>query len=279
MTTGTTPLRVVALERDPCHAIPYLDAAGGHRIERRQLPVLRGRVSGLPDGLDALVLAADLQGRSPGNIRPQRLADGSVLGRNAADPGELLGVEVAAELAARVGSEILPAAPERTLVGLAGDLYVVRMLDKRGGLGPVDAVWTAFAAAFAEVVGVLGNHDEMYGTPAGWLLDGETVRVAGLRVGGVGGIIGNPAKPLRRRPDAYARALSNVLDGAPQLVLLHQSPEWSDPSCPICEMLEVSDDSALIVSGHRYWREPLMVAPSGRQCLNVDGRVVILLRE
>ena len=42
---------------------------------------------------------------------------------------------------------------------LAGDLYTVPALDRRGGSGDVTAVWRAFGDEFSWVVGVAGNHD------------------------------------------------------------------------------------------------------------------------
>lgn len=99
----------------------------------------------LPDGLSAIIITSDLQGREHfkhqtgpqlrllGEWLPQVLAD-SIL------PGISLP-------AGRIG------------VLLAGDFYTVSSLDKRGGSGDVDSVWQAFGEHFDWVVGVAGNHD------------------------------------------------------------------------------------------------------------------------
>jgi hypothetical protein len=46
-----------------------------------------------------------------------------------------------------------------SLAILAGDLYSAPGGDVRGATGDLRSVWSAFADAFAWVVGVAGNHD------------------------------------------------------------------------------------------------------------------------
>jgi Icc protein len=103
---------------------------------------LRGRVDGLPDGLEAVVLASDLQGRA--------LAD-----PHASEdvPLRLLGEAVADELHTLAELEEIPP-PERMGVALAGDLYAAPDARKRGATGDVRSVWRAFARrGFRWVVG------------------------------------------------------------------------------------------------------------------------------
>lgn len=51
--------------------------------------------------------------------------------------------------------------PAPDAVFLCGDLYDYPDCHKRGGTGPVDEVFLAFSAMAPEVVGVLGNHDQV----------------------------------------------------------------------------------------------------------------------
>jgi hypothetical protein len=78
-------------------------------------------------------------------------------------------------------------------------------------------------------------------------LDGDVVEVAGLRIGGIGGIIGSPLKPQRRDESNYFQTLEQH---APRLV----------------------------IRGHKHWPHPLAQFSSGLQVLNVDKRVVILTK-
>jgi hypothetical protein len=148
-------------------------------------------------GLDGLVLTADLQGTTEGD-RPLPLA---VLDELA--------------LLAELG-EIPPL--ERMGVLFAGDLFCG---DKRSAAGDVTPIWQTFAGAFKVVAGVAGNHDRFLAPPPGHLLDGDTVAIGGLRVAGLGGIVGRPEKPQRRSEEEYCRVLRTMLRRGGDILLLH----------------------------------------------------------
>jgi hypothetical protein len=136
---------VLSIEAEPFDALPAWNAAGHGEIEEIRVPILRGTVDSLPDGLDALVAAADLQALEP--------PSGST-------PPRLLGEALAERLLGLADRGDLPA-PERTAILLAGDLSTVPDLARRGGSGDVRSVWRAIAESFRWVAGVLGNHDEI----------------------------------------------------------------------------------------------------------------------
>jgi len=155
--------------------------------------------------------------------------------------------------------------------------------NKRGGHGDVADVWAAFAARFAWVAGVAGNHDDVSNVPAigdtVHLLDGDVVELDGLRIGGVGGIIGNPRKPGRREEATYLSLLDRTLDREPRLVVLHEGPH-GDADQPgvaaIRDTLEAGG-APLTIRGHDHWARPIAALASG-QVLNVDARCVVLAR-
>lgn len=219
------------------------------------LPVYRGRVDFLPQPLQTVVCASDLQGRE------------SVGGR-------LLGHLAAEEL-----SRVLPA-PENTGVVLAGDLYVPPELDERGGFGDVVEVWQSFQEKFRWVTGVLGNHDD-WQSPEIKYLDGNTVDCDGLRIAGLSGITGRPGKVRRRQASDYCRELKRLFQSKPDLVAIHPSPELTKfgltGSPEISKALQKMPES-LLVCGHRHWRWSSPLPPTlGRlQLLNVEARVVVL---
>ncbi|MBA2538397.1 MAG: hypothetical protein H0V17_02075, partial [Deltaproteobacteria bacterium] len=168
---------------EPLAEVRYLNAAGGGRKDVSRLPIhqttLRIVGGSIAPELDAIVACSDLQGRVRG---PNGLS-------------ELLGLAVADELEQLADAGRLPPLLRCGAI-LAGDLYTVPDLAKRGGYGDVAPVWEAFAERFAWVAGVAGNHDDVGGVPklgdGVHLLDGNVTVVDGLRIGGVGGIIGNP---------------------------------------------------------------------------------------
>lgn len=251
--------------------VRYWNAArgGGTAVER--LPIQRGTLAftgGAPGPeLDAIVACSDLQG--------------VVRGRDGAT--ELLGVSVADVLEELAYDGLVPPVA-RTGVLLAGDLYSVPEANKRGGHGDVADVWRAFAARFAWVAGVAGNHDDVTDVPAAGanvhLLDGHVVELDGVRVGGVGRIVGNPEKRGRRAEREHLALLDRVLDASASIVVLHEGPPGEAAhqrgNDRIRDTLEAGD-AALTVCGHDHWAEPLSAVPPRGQVLNVDARVVVLV--
>ena len=134
------------------------------------IPVLRALVDELPAELDYLFAAADIQGRAIGE-EPARLAGCALAERIARFDG--LGGAACGAL-------------------LCGDWASDVRAEKRGVTDDVDSVWAAFADAMSWVVGVDGNHDlntpPPHAAPVS-KLDGNCVRIGGLLIGGVGGIV------------------------------------------------------------------------------------------
>lgn len=258
-------MQIRSVHPEPLDELRYLNAGRRGRAEVVRLPILRGTAD-LPDELDALVCASDLQGMAPGR-----------------DHADLLGVALAdwCVVAAEVGE--LPA-PERTGVILAGDLWADPSSRTRGGYGPVLSVWRAFAERFRWVAGVAGNHDDVSGVddlPDVHLLDGDVVELDGIRLGGVGRIIGNERKAGRRSEGSFHGALDAVLVERPELVVLHEGPDGGRTQRGNRDVAAALVDAAVstAVCGHVHWREPLADLGATGRTLNVDARCVVLLQD
>jgi Icc-related predicted phosphoesterase len=269
-------MQVVAIESSPFHTFEHRTAAGGGRTAIYAIELYRGKVRGLPDALDALLIASDLQGVAP------VAAEGGAL--------RLVGEALAEQVATLADGGAVPALAKIGVV-LAGDLYSAPAADQRGASGDVRSVWRAFAARYRWVVGVAGNHDTFGGTtqeaasfiaePRIHLLDGATATLDGLRVGGVGGIIGDPNKPGRRDQRDFLRAMRRVLAERPAMLVMHHGPDTQRGQLrghpEIRRALDRSGE-LLVVCGHVYWPAPVSELRGGAQVLNVDGRVVLLER-
>jgi Icc-related predicted phosphoesterase len=268
-------MRVLSIDRDPIAKIAHLAAAGQGRAENYELPLLRGSIDGLPGDLDALVVASDLQGVS------ELAADRAL---------HLLGEVVAERLAALADADSIPPCT-RTGVLLAGDLFSAPAADVRGISGDVRPVWRAFARSFRWVAGVAGNHDTFgaghdrgaaFREPRVHVLDGDVVDLDGLRVAGLGGIVGDPAKPGRRDEREFVRELKRLIRANPDVVVLHHGPDTQRGELrghPAVRRALDRSGPLLVVCGHAYWPEPLAEVRGGAQALNVDSRVVVLTRE
>lgn len=263
---------------EPLLRLPYRHARqGGGEAVAGMLPVLTLPTAGLPPGLDGLVLAADLQGRellppAPGQpFRPGR---------------RLLGEVVAEHLATLSAAGRLPPG-DRLGVVLAGDLWVDRKTMRRGGSGDVRPVWGAFRAGRRWVAGVRGNHDVFLDRPADpadglHMLNGAAVTLDGLRVGGVGGVIGNPSNPRTRSEERFTALVRElVADPGLNLLVLHHGPEGAGVRARGSRAVReaVAAFPGVVVFGHCYWPEPVERVPAGPWLVNVDSRVVVLLRE
>lgn len=271
-------MRIVDFQCEPIAEFRFLNAGRGPgQFYEDTLPIHHARVDRLPEGVEAVIATADLQGRErfqESNEGPLRLL-GEVL------PGRLV-------------EEVLPPIgiydPDCVGALLAGDFYTVPALDRRGGSGDVSPVWSTFGNQFAWVAGVAGNHDT-FGIdplarprfPSGVnYLDGDAVDIGRIRFGGVGGIIGNPAKLHRRDEESYLFALEQVMEQAPDVLLLHDGPAGVESgqrgSSRVRDVLE-KVHPRLVVRGHAHWRESFAQFANGLQVLNVDARVVILTRQ
>lgn len=259
-------VRIARVSHQSLHRLRYLSAGRRGKRESSVLPIQLGEAEGLGDGVDAWIVASDLQGVAPA-------WDGA---------STLLGVALVDVLLELSENGVLPY-PERTGVVLAGDLYSAPGGDVRGASGDVREVWEAFASAYRWVVGVAGNHDRFgegrdrmrfEALDGVKLLDGDTVVLDGVRVGGVGEIIGDPDKPGRKSPTDFLSRLEHVVHDHPEVIVLHQGPEGGDdrPGEPLVTEA-LSGFEGTIVCGHVHWEPPR--SDDGR-VLNVDGRVVVL---
>jgi Icc protein len=269
-------MKIASIAQEPSTEILFLNAgkgAGSFYVDR--LPVLVATTDSLPPDLDAIIATADLQGRE----RFEEAKGG---------PPRLLGEA----LPHRLSDEILPGLgirAERAGVILAGDFYTVAALDRRGGSGDVTSVWQAFGECFKWTVGVPGNHDTFGDTPHPkarlghnlHYVDNDRVSVDGLRIVGLGGIIGNPRRPHRRTDREFAQTLDLLLSEPSDVLIMHDGPDVPGRglrgSPAIRQVLEQLGPP-LVVRGHAHWAEPLVELAQGTMVLNVHGRVVILVR-
>ena len=269
-------MRITSFSNEPISEIPFLNAGRGQgSFYVDQLPVHVAQLTGLPDDLDAIIATADLQGR-------ERFQDGI------GGPPRLLG-EVLPE---RLAIELLPELniiPERVGVILAGDFYTVPNLDKRGGSGDVTPVWQAFARQFKWVAGIAGNHDMFGGSVApssrlagnAHYLDGEAAVVDGLRIAGIGGIVGNPRKPHRKTDEVFVAHIETLVSKGTDILAMHDgpdAPERGEQGSPIIRQALERLNSTLLIRGHAHWHEPFTELANGTQVLNVDCRVAVLRR-
>jgi Icc-related predicted phosphoesterase len=283
-------MRISDWNPTPLHQIPFLNARpGGGASEERVLAVTQARISNLPASLDGLVLTADLQGREllPPTNRQRRA------GTWRPREGRRLLGEVAAEHLRRLCDHGDLPAGDRLGVVLAGDFWAEPGCTRRGGLGKVGPVWSAFGGTSRWVAGVLGNHDQYeHQRPSHEegressacrvaLLDGDLVEMDGVRLGGVGGIIGDPSKPRRKSEKRFVELLESVLRDHPDLVILHEPPEMSEAGCPgkpaVRDCL-LHNPPTLLVCGHCHWPTPLQTLANGTQVCNVDSRLIVALR-
>ncbi len=268
-------MRIQSINPELITEIPFLNAGrrpGAFYVD--QLPVHEAFVDRLPDGMSAIIATADLQGREQ-------------LKKSPTAPPRLLGEVLPEQLA----TDILPELGLTTgQIGvlLAGDFYTVPALDRRGGSGDVTNVWWSFADQFDWVAGVAGNHDTFGDDPKAaprfhsrkiHYLDEARVNINGLKIAGLGGIIGSPHRAQRRSADDYGRALKSLLESQTDILVMHDGPDAPAHGFRgasfIREIIELLRPK-LIVRGHANWKEPFVELDGGVQVLNVDARVVIL---
>jgi len=265
-------LRVLGDCAAPVFLVPFRSATAG-----QQLWVHRMFVEGLPDELDALFVTSDLQGWADGPFGPC-----------------LLGHAVAAELLDHC--QACGIDPRRVGVVLAGDLFALEDLTRRGGVGDVRDVWRAFARHFGFVAGVAGNHDA-FGDhpdelvafaqePGIHLLDDGTNGLViageshGLRLAGVSGIVGNPHRPWRKTQERMQQAVARALHLDADVLVLHQNPALPDVKRSdhawLTELLR-ERARGLVVFGHSWCHRPL-VELGACQMLASEGRAFWLER-
>ena len=271
------------LNQEPLLRFSYRHACkGGGEAVEGVLPVLTLSTAGLPAALDGIVLAADLQGRE---LLPPTRRNAASPARNFREGRRLLG-EVAAERIAELSGDGRLPPPERLGVILAGDLWAEPGSIRRGRSGDVRPVWLAFRSCGRWVAGVRGNHDVFPEQPTDpddgfHMLDGTAITLGGLRVGGIGGVIGNPSNPRTRTEERFTRLVHDLTASALDLLVLHHGPEGDGGLAHGSRAVReaVNGFEGVVVFGHCFWRDPIQHPSSGPWLVNVDSRVVVLLRE
>ena len=269
-------MRIIDIDPVPVAEIAYARASRAGCAEHVLLDFLAVRVDRLPDGLDAIIVTADLQGYGTDSRSHSRLLGEAVAGK-------------AAELAAdgRIGPS------ENVGVLLAGDYWADPDLTSRGGVGDVREVWSAFGGRFRWVCGVAGNHDQFTAAPGNapfalaakrqfaqetgfHALDDDFIQLGALRIAGVGGVIGNPAKPFRRSRERFAEALTRLIRLQPDLLVCHEgfNSHGLDED-PEVEASLMGAKDLVVVHGHRHG-EPGGTLRTGQQVLNCCERVLVL---
>ncbi|MEV4516693.1 metallophosphoesterase [Dactylosporangium sp. NPDC049525] len=249
--------------------IPYQAAGPGGGTQHVQLTVDRLRVDALPAGCRALIATGDLQGVAASPF--------------GGAPG-LLGIALADYLTVWADGGLLPP-PDEVGVLLTGDLYSAPAADVRGASGAVADVWLAFAAAGCRLVlGVAGNHDQVTAAqvadlgPDLTLLDGDRRAFGGHTFAGVGGVIGDPARPMRRTEKDFLALVKKVAAAPTDVLLLHEGPAGATPdqlgNAAVRGLLE-RRPPALTFCGHVHWSQPTARLGDGH-VVNVDARAVIL---
>ncbi|MEY9973483.1 hypothetical protein ABH966_003883 [Lysinibacillus sp. RC46] len=267
-------LKIVDIAKEPLEKIPYITAAPkGAGISYEWFPVYWGEMLELPEELDALIIASDLQGIAGHNQEKM------------AETQKLLGEELAEVLSLLFQIHLSDLDPAKVMVCLCGDLYT--NLTKRGASGSPLPVWRAFQSHFGFITGIAGNHDllrneelaELNSTSGiHFFTNGGTIMHANLAVAGIGGIIGRVNKPNRMGEADYLEKLRNILRQVPDILLLHESPEISSQGLPgnpnIWKELQNAAE-LLVCCGHVRWDKPLAETSKGLQILNADGRAFI----
>lgn len=271
-------MKVLRIEQKPFHTLAYANVSRNRQVVTAQLPFLRATVDMLPPVLDAIILAADLQGRE--------------IAADYTKPTRLLGEVLASEMDVLRPLGELPIR-EKTAIIVAGDLFARPEMRRRGGSGDVRPVWLTLAGVCRWIAGVAGNHD-VFGpgpsvpdfqafvrTPGVHFLDDAIVEIDDLKIAGLSGIVGNPRKPFRREEQAFADALGYLALAGPDLLVAHDGPDVEDTDltgwASARHALETSEP-ILMIRGHAYWPTPLAHLANGTQVLNVDSRVVVLCR-
>ena len=271
-------MKIVSLSPVPIDEIVYLNAGRKpNQFYHDRLPILKGIVDDLPEGLRAIVVAGDLQGREP-------FPDNKIGG-----PIRLMGEVLPEQLADLLYEHFEIGSLNDVGSILAGDLYTYPQLHNRGGTGDVTSVWRAFADHFKWVTGVAGNHDtfgQQKRPPAFgnvFFMDEARIELEGLQIAGLSGVIGNVRKPFRRTHQDFMASLEFVLSEPTDILVMHDGPDA--PATKGCRGISEARDviekhkPSLVIRGHKHWPVPLTELQHGIQVLNVEATVVVLTAE
>jgi Icc protein len=265
-------MKILAVEPEPFHVFPYHVSSGLHPLIA-VLPFYRAVVEGLPDGLDAIIAAGDLQGI-------EQTADGS-------RSSKLLGEVLASEIEVLRVRGLLPS-KDRTAVVLTGDLQ------PRADEGDVRSVWFALADTCRWIAGVAGNQDTfgirnsgkdtLFTTDRSELcfLDESTATLDGLKIGGISGTVGTRDGPWIRTESEFAAVISRLANQDLDLLISHDGPNVAGTALtgwPSIRQALESAQPTILVRGHDFWVSPLAMLNNGTQVLNVDERVIVMCRK
>ncbi len=113
-------------------------------------------------------------------------------------------------------------------------------------------------------------------------LDGERLDIDGIKVAGISGVIGNPAKNFRRTTQDFLETVELITSSPTDIALMHEGPDGIQRGYRgIEEVRKVIEKTkpSIVVRGHKHWPEPLVELNCGVQILNVEATVVVLTRE
>ncbi|MFI5839007.1 metallophosphoesterase [Catenuloplanes sp. NPDC051500] len=288
-------------------SIAYRQARPGGGSESAVLPVQRIIADGLPSGCRAVLVAGDLQGVAPSPFGGDPVLLGLTLadhlglwaGQGLVPPPAEVGVVLAGDLYAAPGADRRGASGEVAdvwlafaaagcafVIGVAGNHDVIDA-GRLAALGPsmtspgtVRSPGTgrpAVPRAAEASPESRGGRPVPLG-PTMTLLDGEAVAVGGVTIGGLGGVIGDPARPHRRTREDFLGGLGRLLDdGPPDVMVLHEGPSGGPGRLGDEDVRRrlARRPPPLTVCGHVHWPEPVAALGAGR-VLNVDGRAVLL---
>jgi Icc-related predicted phosphoesterase len=253
-------MKIIKVDNKPFHELLYRTTGDKGQETFITLPFFKVQVDSMPEGVNSFVATSDLQGRELNK-----------------ESNRLVGEAVAEEL---ILLQELDEIPSIDLILLAGDLYDYPELGKRGGSGIVTSVWNAFAERFKHTIGVHGNHDivedELLNSNIN-ILDGDVIDFHGLRLGGVGGIIGRSDRHQRKTEDHFTKALKSVTKKDPDITLLHQGPSDNVNEQLGQEFIHQhfeKNGDGLVIFGHCHWDVPY-IEIGDNQVLNVDNRLYL----
>jgi len=263
----------------------YRDRARDGTVGVKRVPIMVFDADGLPPAVDAVMMTADLQGSAGTDADP-------VLPLEALVP--------ALDNHARNGE--IPAL-DRTVAVLAGDFWARLDASKRGGEGDIRGAVRAVREAFLGVALIAGNHDWFGDHPSDLtafgreheiaLASDRLVDVHGVRIAGVDGVVGDPARRSFRRPLAkFVAAVDQAARHRPDIVLLHQGPARGTdrrPEVPEIRAACLKFHGGLVVFGHTYevYGDPnhpfareycMLDVRDDLQFVNATERVILAIR-
>ena len=214
-----TTMRILKTEVKPFVELPFLNFGRGvGSFFEDLLLVFVGTVDRMPQGVDALVVTSDLQGRE--QFQLQSKAELRLLG------------EWLPKVLRESVIPLIHSSAEQVGILLCGDFCTVPNLDKRGGSGDVTSVWSAFGSEFSWVVGVAGNHDTFCTDPFRpptfcpplHFLDCNSITVSGLELADISGVVGNPAKAWRKSAESFDNFIFSLATKQSDILLMHDGP-------------------------------------------------------